>query len=478
MGILRLGAMILLISVLSFTLPVQVCLATVGYLRIVDVTAPESALVGEVMALSVSVEWSSLYTFKIWGDPVVRVEICEGTNVATCKALAFAPSENGEPIRGADVRPTGSKTYSIEVRAPEQAGIWHLMAIFEIAASRVGATLNAVWRGVWAVVPSGGYDPWQEFDVVVKPNETALLTSRTLFTESFELGLGGWKVEGVVSTVDKNPVLLGGPEGHSGRFAALLGIDWSEGILKGNPSNAGYAYEFSLQREIAVTAGSDLTVTFWYRGVYPVYVHDYGMLPNMFLTFSVDSPVGRLDEVTIHADGLAEDWQSVTRSMFVPAQTSSVVLGYYGRGEIVQGGPAGGIELDDILASERTFSLTYLPPSTTTLVSTTTSQKETKASQTLVSTSSVKTESSTLSLPMAFLQTSWPYLVATLLVVAVVAVLLARKRTGRSAPTPETKGRETIPGGKEAYCYYCGAPMPTDAQFCRECGKAQEPGRG
>jgi hypothetical protein len=355
------------------------------------------------------------------------------------------------------------------------------MAIFEIAASRVGATLNAVWRGRWAVVPSGGYDPWQEFNVVVKPNETAVLTSRTLLTESFELGLAGWKVEGIVTAVDKNPIALGGPEGHSGRFAALLGIDWSEERccpLKGIPSNAGYAFEFSLQRDIAVTPGSDLTVTFWYRGVYP-YGHPHGGLPNMLLTFSVDSAVGRLDEVTIHEDGLAEDWQSLTRSMFVPAQTSSVVLGYYGRGEVTQAEKilGGGIELDDILVSERTFSLTYLPLSTTTLVSTTASQTEMKSSKALISTSSMKTESSALSYPMAFLQTSWSYIVLTLVIVAVAAVLLIRERRIRGAATAEARGREAVPGsGKEVYCYYCGAPIPTDAQFCRECGRHRSPG--
>jgi hypothetical protein len=139
---------------------------------------------------------------------------------------------------------------------------------------------------------------------------------------------------GKLSTVDNDPV-LNFPnliEGHSGRFAALLGIDWSGGTLKVIPKEAGLAYSFSLRREIAVAPGSDLTVTFWYRGVYP-YVSTTGPLRNMFFTYSVDSTVGKLDEVTFHEeDWLPPAWRSVTRSMSVPVQVSTVVLAFYGRG--------------------------------------------------------------------------------------------------------------------------------------------------
>ena len=42
-----------------------------------------------------------------------------------------------------------------------------------------------------------------------------------------------------------------------------------------------------------------------------------------------------------------------------------------------------------------------------------------------------------------------------------------------SAQTPQTERRETIDTKQIVYCYYCGAPMPTDAGFCRTCGKSQ-----
>jgi hypothetical protein len=480
MGIPRLGTVALLLSLLSFTLPVQIVLAQ-GYLGITAVHAPESVIVGQVITMSVSVEWSSLHTYA-WGNPVyVRAEICEGIDLANCNPLAFAPSVDGEPIRD-ESGITGSTNYSFSIHAPERAMLWHLIAIFEVAAMRTGATENAVWRGdaVWlgyhwaAPSPNAGHYSWREFDILVKPSENALLTSQTLFADGFESGLVGWQVEGIASTVDKDPVLSFPNllEGHSGRFAALLGIDTSGGTLKVNPKEAGLAYSFSLRREIAVTPGSDLTVTFWYRGRYP-YVTT-GPLPNMFLTYSVDSTVGKLDEVTFHEeDWLPPAWRSVTRSMSVPTQVSTVTLLFYGRGEISPAGVAGAIELDDVLVTESTFSV-----STTALSSTTTSQTEIKSSSTVASSSIVETVSGAPPQQMTFLEMNWPYVVAGLVVLAIVGVLLVRKRKAPGMPTAETKRGETTPEKVEVYCFYCGAPMPTDAKFCRECGKAQKPVKG
>jgi hypothetical protein len=277
-----------------------------------------------------------------------------------------------------------------------------------------------------------------------------------------------------VTTVEKNLAHVGVPEGHTGRFAALLGIDWSNGGQNVIPSSAGYASEFSLQREIAVTPGSDLTVTFWYRGVFP-----YGRpqsnpaYEKMFLEFSVISTAGTLDQVTIHNDEqLTDDWQSLTRSMSVPVQASSLlILEFHGKGAsgsfpyVV----VSGFELDDIWVGEKVFST-----ATTAVVSTTATQTEMKPSQTSASTSSVETGSSTLPLHTAFLQTSWPYLVVALGVAAIVSVLLARKRTGRSTATAKTNPIDPgLDSGKRVYCCYCGVPIPTDAQYCRECGRMQ-----
>lgn len=384
MGIRRLGTVALLLSLLSLTLPVQTVLAQ-GYLDVTAVHAPESVIVGQIITLSVSVKWSSLHTYA-WGNPVyVRAEICEGTDLTKCNPLAFAPSADGEPIRD-ESGFQGSTIYSFTIHAPEMPKVWHLIAIFEILHTR-GWITNAV--------PPCNADhcPWHKFDILVKPSENALLTSRTLFEDSFESGFatGGWQVKGITSTVDKDPI-LNFPnllEGHTGRFAALLGIDWSGGTLKGIPREAGLAYEFSLRKDVAVTPGSDLTVTFWFRGVYP-YVYQTGPLRNMFLTYSVDSTVGKLDEVTFHEeDWLPPAWRSVTRSMSVPVQVSTVTLLFYGRGEIPPAGPgAGAFELDDVLVTESTFSVST---TTTTLASTTASQTEMESSSTVVSASSVQT---------------------------------------------------------------------------------------
>lgn len=487
MGIRRLGTVALLLSLISFTLPVQIVLAQGGgYLDITSVLAPASVIVGQVVNMTVSVKWSSLHTYA-WGNPVyVRAEICEGTDLGNCNPLLFAPSVDGEPIRD-ESGMTGSRDYSFSIHAPEQAMVWHLIALFEVAAMKAGATENAVWRGDagwlgyhWAVptIPNDGHHPWSAFDIVVKPSQNAFPTSSTLFADGFESGLGAWNVSGIVTAVKKNSVVNypnAPPEGHSGLYAALLGIDWSGGTpLNVIPKQAGLAYSFSLRREIAVTPGSDLTVTFWYRLVYP-YVSPAGPLPNMFLTYSVNSTVGTLDEVTFHeADWLPPAWRSVTRSVSVPVQVSTVVLAFSGRGWIDESSAeiAGALELDDVLVTERAFSVTTTTlSSTTTLASTTTSQTEIESSSTVASAFSVQTENSTASLQMPFLA----ILVGALVVLAIVGVLLVRKRKAPGTPTAETKTEETTPEKSEVYCFYCGAPMPTDAKFCRQCGKAQKP---
>ena len=53
--------------------------------------------------------------------------------------------------------------------------------------------------------------------------------------------------------------------------------------------------------------------------------------------------------------------------------------------------------------------------------------------------------------------------------------LLTRLTGDISVQTPlqATEQREATETGQLVYCHYCGAPMPTDAVFCRKCGKSQ-----
>jgi len=58
-------------------------------------------------------------------------------------------------------------------------------------------------------------------------------------------------------------------------------------------------------------------------------------------------------------------------------------------------------------------------------------------------------------------------------------VILAIKRRDRNVSTQVATVRTQAPTGQTTqteqivYCYYCGAPLPTDAAFCRKCGKSQ-----
>jgi hypothetical protein len=79
-----------------------------------------------------------------YGSPTVRVEICEGTNVGTCRAVDSPRQKMANRSR------------------------------------------------------TRGYDAWREFGILVKPSETAVLTSQRILTEDFESGLGGWEADGLV----------------------------------------------------------------------------------------------------------------------------------------------------------------------------------------------------------------------------------------------------------------------------------------
>jgi len=443
-------------------LPTQVSAAE-GYLRIVSVSVvPETVVTGKAFTVQVEVEWRSLLVFMVRPhpppsaphNPSVRVEICEGNDVATCQPLAFAPSESGE-----QVEPSGGKTYSIGLQAPPDLGIWHLVAIFEIMADQTGASLGALRRDGWYVISSRGFDPWYQFDVEVKPSET-VLTSRVLFTESFESGKvdDPWKAEGVVLVADKSgaghSTEYWSEEGHTGQFVALLGA------CHRDPSSCCQCGQFSLQREVAVTPGSDLTVTFWYRGWFP-----FGGRPRMALTFSISSFEPRtLDQVTINQEGLTETWQSITRSVSVPASITSVLLGYSGTGGCDIGGNFGrgywdGFEVDDVSVVERTFLATQTTVQATTLVQT----SAVLTAQTEIQTETTSSQADTsISLVSNLLQTNLPYLGAVLVAVLIVAVLLARKKTRTQA---------TI---DRVFCGQCGTQNPQSNEFCGRCGQRLE----
>jgi ribosomal protein L40E len=88
-----------------------------------------------------------------------------------------------------------------------------------------------------------------------------------------------------------------------------------------------------------------------------------------------------------------------------------------------------------------------------------------KPSSTVVSVSSVQTESSTVSPQMTFLGMNWPYIVAGLVVLAIVGILLGRKRAKTPSLAPVSDAVSDV------LCTECGAENPTTNEFCGRCGK-------
>jgi hypothetical protein len=428
-----------------------------AYLRVVHVSVPENVTAGQAIVVSVTVEWSSLNVFYVWQGwdrPVIRVEVCEGSDVATCRSVAFAPSPEGEVVK-----PSGSATYLITVDAPRQSKVWHLIAIIEVLAAKTSASLRAIRRGDWAVVSYSGYDPWQTFEIPVLPGPDATVAMHTLFSESFESGgLVGWEQDGHVIVTDKNPMVSLQREGHTGAYAVMLGVSYS-----------GSVGQFSLRRAVAVTPDSDLTVTFWYRGVYPY--SSSGQLPRMLLTFSIISSDCVLDELTIQntatEEVLTDDWRSMTRSVTVPSDVTSVTLKWVGTGDS-QAAPSGvppiwvgGYELDDIKVDERVF---------VTTTTSATSQTQTQSlTETTSSTSSSETESNVLEVWSDIWRTMWGDLLATWLAYAVVfAVVIA---LGAVVLTRRNRSRKTPP--VTVFCTNCGASLPAGSTYCNRCGSKQ-----
>jgi hypothetical protein len=63
-----------------------------------------------------------------------------------------------------------------------------------------------------------------------------------------------------------------------------------------------------------------------------------------------------------------------------------------------------------------------------------------------------------------------------LVTVAVIAIAVAMKRKGRTAPSPTTptSARPSPPQGPQGeFCMNCGAPLPSYAPYCSECGSKQ-----
>jgi hypothetical protein len=129
----RVQMMVPLILLLIMIPLASVQTAFAQHLGITDVTVPPKVAVGQSFTVKVAVEWSGLDSLaKKYGPPYrIAVNVCEGPgtydNWHKCEDLAWAPSKSGETV---DV--SGSKTYSIELTAPERAGVWQLAAWFDI----------------------------------------------------------------------------------------------------------------------------------------------------------------------------------------------------------------------------------------------------------------------------------------------------------------------------------------------------------
>jgi hypothetical protein len=153
--------MILVLGILIILLFPQTALAAEFSMRVTDVAFPDRVLVGRSFTLTVSVEWSGFEQVRReYGPPyIVQVQVCKGvpSDWVTCKALGYGPSESGETVG-----PSGSKTYSIELTAPEQAQAWHLTAFFTILNQNRRSWMRA------ADMP----DMWREFDVKVTDKVT------------------------------------------------------------------------------------------------------------------------------------------------------------------------------------------------------------------------------------------------------------------------------------------------------------------
>lgn len=131
-------AMFLLVSIISglCQVPHTVYAAQLN-VAVTDVTAPPKVAVGLPFTVKVSVEWGGLDTLvKKYGPPYrIAVNVCEGSgtydNWEHCKDLVWAPSDSGETVD-----PSGSKTYNIELTAPERTGVWQLAAWLNIRSDK------------------------------------------------------------------------------------------------------------------------------------------------------------------------------------------------------------------------------------------------------------------------------------------------------------------------------------------------------
>jgi hypothetical protein len=260
-----------------------------AYLRVADVSVTSRVIANEVFTLRVLVEWSSVSSF-VPPPYVIRVEVCAAgsSDLTTCRGLAFAPSEDGEKVEN-----TGSKTYSIEIRAPERAGTWRLIAIAELRAIKTHSTLHGLWKesSSWVMITWGGVEPWQAFDVQVEPAHSTL----TLHTEPSIQGLAILIDGRSVSTDESGTIRIEGSlldshvvevpaEATIAPGAKIVFIEWSDG----QTSNSR-----------PVILARDMTLTAKYRREYFLTVfsdrgdpkgagwYDEGTLA----TFSVTSPL-------------------------------------------------------------------------------------------------------------------------------------------------------------------------------------------
>ena len=195
---------------------------------ITNVTVPPKVAVGQSFTIAVSVVWSELGTLKKeYGPPyLIAVNVCEGPgtpdNYKSCKDLAWAPSKSGETVE-----PSGSKTYSIQLTAPEQARVWQLAVWLSIMKGQ--ATTTPQWTLLTGLPNS------REFNVNVVDTFTLTVEIQPA-SPNIAISLDGssgntdasGRAQFQLSTTDSHAVQLPS-EVPAGTGMKIVFVKWSDG---------------------------------------------------------------------------------------------------------------------------------------------------------------------------------------------------------------------------------------------------------
>ena len=328
-----------------------------------------------------------------------------------------------------------------------------------------------------------GLEPWRSFSYWPQCPMNATVAEVTVHSGRYSLFVGaGQSGQGSIATVifDRDGSISTITTGASSGYCVGGGGAYQI-VPLGQNSNLKFSGWVYLKGVSGETTGTDISIVLWFltEGTPRILAYYVAWSKNVPIYKNFPAPTASSENVTsiliqnvrydrwnyVELDlerDFKESYPNIDFSSIHQLTVQLISAGIKG------GGATAGAFWDDVsLTYKRVSATTPEPTSSPTPV------PASPTSPTPIPSSPEETQQ----IPIGSAMEQWllPIAVIGIIVVALGGALALKRKSPKTVvPTvPEESATEEKRLKLKEYCYYCGAPMPEGAKFCKKCGKKQ-----